>query len=68
MAKKNKAEQTTVKKRVQQIMTLKNMDYDTWLNQQHERFINENMACIDEIIEKEIKRKQNLQGGSYYEK
>lgn len=68
MAKKTKSEQNMVKKRVQQIMTLKNVDYDTWLNQQHELYLNENMECIDEIIDKEIKRRQNNQGGTSYGK
>lgn len=68
MAKKTKSEQNMLKKRVQQIMTLKNVDYDIWLNQQHELYLNENMECIDEIIDKEIKRRQNNQGGTSYGK
>ena len=66
--KENKIRTKHVKKRVQQIMTLKNVDYDTWLNQQHELYLNENMECIDEIIDKEIKRRQNNQGGIQYGK
>lgn len=48
----------TIKKRVQSLMDLNGQSYEEWLNNQHQKYLNEQSEVIDRLLKKELERKK----------
>lgn len=48
----------TIKKRVQSLMALNGQSYEEWLNNQHQKYLNEQSEVIDRLLKKELERKK----------
>lgn len=48
----------TIKKRVQSLMALNGQSYEEWLNNQHQKYLNEQAEVIDRLLKKELERKK----------
>ena len=48
----------TIKKRVQSLMSLNGQSYEEWLNNQHQKYLNEQSEVIDRLLKKELERKK----------
>lgn len=44
----------TIKKRVQSLMALNGQSYEEWLNNQHQKYLNEQAEVIDRLLKKRI--------------
>lgn len=47
-----------MKKRVQSLMALNGQSYEEWLNEQHQKYLNEQADVIDQLLKKELERKK----------
>ncbi|MDU5861260.1 MAG: hypothetical protein E6Z35_09540 [Enterococcus faecalis] len=47
-----------MKKRVQSLMALNGQSYEEWLNEQHQKYLNEQADVIDQLLKKELDRKK----------
>ena len=48
----------TIKKSVQSLMSLNGQSYEEWLNNQHQKYLNEQSEVIDRLLKKELERKK----------
>ena len=48
----------TIKKRGQSLMALNGQSYEEWLNNQHQKYLNEQSEVIDRLLKKELERKK----------
>lgn len=48
--------QNALKKRTQQLMQISHINYDDWLEEKHNEFINQHSSIIDELIAKELRK------------
>ena len=48
----------TIKKRVQSLMALNGQSYEEWLNNQYQKYLNEQSEVIDRLLKKELERKK----------
>ncbi|HBI1613762.1 TPA: hypothetical protein I0F66_RS11555 [Enterococcus faecalis] len=47
-----------IKKRAQSLMALNGQSYEEWLNEQHQKYLNEQADVVDQLLKKELERKK----------
>ncbi|EGO8266209.1 hypothetical protein E4K21_001232 [Enterococcus faecalis] len=47
-----------IKKCAQSLMALNGQSYEEWLNEQHQKYLNEQADVIDQLLKKELERKK----------